>query len=152
MAEDTLVATATFELGGETWDGAIVRYLRREHALQIGPAMAERLKLTSGPCVAAGRCLRRGAPRAQPLHAGELELAHGEVLAAMASAVRRVLEAAPPEVAGQVVAQGILLVGGGANLAGLDAGLRRETGLAFMTAEAPAEAVLRGVALFAAQT
>jgi rod shape-determining protein MreB len=149
MAEDTPVATATFELGGETWDGAIVRYLRREHALQIGPAMAEQLKLADGACVAAGRCLRRGVPRTQPLHAGELALAQGEILAAMAAAIRRVLEAAPAEVAGQVVAQGILLIGGGANLRGLDAGLRRETGLAFMSADQPAEAVLRGLALIA---
>lgn len=149
LAEDAATATATFEIGGETWDGAIVRYLRREHALQIGPAMAERLKLTVGPSIAAGRCLRRGAPRAQPLHAGELELAHSEVLVAMAAAIRRVLEATPAAIAEQVIAQGILLVGGGATLAGLDAGLRRETGLAFMVAEQPAEAVLRGIALCA---
>jgi rod shape-determining protein MreB len=135
-------------------DEAIVQWLRSDKALLVGRPSAERLKIELGAAadadrsrtaIVAGRCLRRGVPRAETVDQVEIATALAPCVDAIARAIRRAIEQAPPELGADIVDQGAVIVGGGALLRGLEQGLRDRTGLAIVGAEDPAHAVLRGV-------
>ncbi|MCB9665643.1 MAG: rod shape-determining protein [Alphaproteobacteria bacterium] len=154
VCSDAVVSSAALDIAGDVFDGAVIRHLVRTHGLLVGPATAEALKRELGAALVpeaatstvAGRCLRAGTPRAQVVHAEALAEALVEPVAALGSAVRRVLEQTPPEVAADVVDHGVLLTGAGARLANLDLALRAATGLAFLPVDGGDRAVIRGVA------
>jgi rod shape-determining protein MreB len=140
--------------GGEGMDDAIVQWLRSHKALLVGRPTAERVKIELGTAgdadpartvTVAGRCLRRGVPRAETVDQVEVAGALAPCVDSVARAIRRAIEQAPAEIGADIVDQGAVLVGGGALLSGLAQGLRDRTGLAIVVAEHPAEAVLRGV-------
>jgi rod shape-determining protein MreB len=141
--------------GGEGLDQAIIDYVRRHHATEIGRPTAERLKLalgsarlggTSGTRLAKGRCLRLGIPRAVTIDAHDIQTALAAPLGEIADAIRTAVEAVPPELASDIVENGVILVGGGAKLDSIEAALRHLTGLPVMSADDPEEAVVRGAA------
>lgn len=148
-----VVASTTLDVAGDVLDGAIIRMLRRDHALLVGPATAERVKRELvGVAVAdavrltvGGRCLRTGVPRAVELGAADVAEALREPLLALGVGVRRVLEQTPPEVASDVVDHGVILSGGGSLVRDLDLLLRQCTGLAMLPVERPDQAVVRGL-------
>jgi rod shape-determining protein MreB len=140
--------------GGEGMDEALVHWLGRDKALLVGRPSAERLKLEIGTAAeavratrwtVAGRCLRRGVPRAETVDQVEVMEALAPCVDAIARAIRQAIERAPPEIGADIVDQGAILVGGGARLRGLDRALRDRTGLPVVLADAPEQAVLRGV-------
>ncbi|MEZ4316509.1 MAG: rod shape-determining protein [Myxococcota bacterium] len=150
-----VVHSKTVTGGGEGLDQAVIDYVRRHHATEIGRPTAERLKLelgsarlggTSGSRTAKGRCLRLGIPRAIDIDAHDIQTALATPLSAIADAIRTAVEAVPPELASDIVENGVILVGGGARLDSLEAALRHLTGLPVMAVENPAEAVVRGAA------
>ena len=59
-------------------------------------------------------------------------------------AVKYTLEKTPPELAADIIDQGIILAGGGAQLRGLDTLLREETGLPVIVAADPLYCVVKG--------
>lgn len=153
LCSGEIIASTTLEVGGDVLDGAVLRCLRRNHDLEIGQPTAERIKRRLGSVgepvddveIVAGRCLRRGIPRAVEVSGEEIAAALREPVAAIGAAIRRVLEQTPTEAAGDVVDHGVLLTGGGSALRDVDVALRAATGLAVLLTEAPAQAVVRGV-------
>jgi rod shape-determining protein MreB len=140
--------------GGDGMDDAILQWLRSEKALLVGRPSAERLKVELGTAAevdptrkatVAGRCLRRGVPRAETVDQREIAHALAPCVDAIARAIRRAIEQAPPELGADIVDQGAVIVGGGARLRGLEQALRDRTGLAIVGADHPEHAVLRGV-------
>ncbi|MCB9678857.1 MAG: rod shape-determining protein [Alphaproteobacteria bacterium] len=155
LSLSNVVHTTVVSGGGEGFDRAIIDYVRRHHATEIGRPTAERLKLelgsarlggTSGTRVAKGRCLRLGIPRAVTVDAHDVQTALAAPLGAIADAIRSAVEAVPPELASDIVENGVILVGGGARLEGIEAALRHLTGLPVMAADDPQQAVVRGAA------
>jgi rod shape-determining protein MreB len=150
-----VIASTVLDIGGDVFDGAIVRLLKREHAVLVGQPTAERVKLELGAvgtprarkAHAAGRCLRRGIPRSVELDGEAIAAVLREPAAAIGAGIRRVLELTPREIAADVVDHGALLCGGGSLLPGLDAALRADTGLAMLPGDAPDRAVARGLGL-----
>ncbi|MCB9668190.1 MAG: rod shape-determining protein [Alphaproteobacteria bacterium] len=141
--------------GGEALDKRIVDYVRRHHAIEIGRPTAEHLKCTLGSAVqggiqgsttAKGRCLRLGVPRAVEVTAADVQAALAPAIAELADAIREIVESVPPELASDVVENGVILVGGGAELDCMPDALRHLTGLPVFAAESPGTAVSRGVA------
>jgi len=139
--------------GGEGLDQAIIDYLRRHHAIEIGRPTAEHLKIelgsatlggTTGTRSAKGRCLRLGIPRAVEVDAHDIQSALAPRINAIAEAIRSTVEATAPELASDIVGNGVILVGGGAHLDNIEAALRHLTGLPVMAADNPTEAVVRG--------
>jgi len=94
-----------------------------------------------------GRDLITGIPKTIEINSEEVREAIQEPVRLIVDAIKAALENAPPELAGDIVEQGIVLTGGGAQLRNLDALIRNETGLPIIIAEDPLSAVARGAGM-----
>lgn len=149
-----IVQSRSLRVGGDKFDEAIIRYVRREMNLAIGERTAEEIKIEIGSAYLPGeperrmeirgRDLVRGLPVAVEISSTQVYEAIKENLAAVVGAVKEVLETTPPELAADIVEKGIVLTGGGALLRGLDLLLSRETGLAVHVSDDPLSCVARG--------
>ncbi len=95
-----------------------------------------------------GRDLISGLPRKATISASEIREALQEPISAIIDTVTRTLERAEPELAADLVDNGIMLAGGGALLRGLPTVLNRATGLNVTIADDPLTCVARGTAIF----
>ena len=148
-----VVHSETASGGGFGMDEAIIEYLQRHHALLVGPQTAEALKIqlgsaypsdTEGSSVVKGRCLRHGIPRALDVTTADVQLALKEPTERIAATIRTVLKRITSELANDIVDNGLVLTGGGAQVREIDRALRELTGLPVVVAEEPATAVVRG--------
>lgn len=150
-----IVISKSLRVGGDKFDEALVRYIRREYNLMIGERTAEELKITVGTVNPKrkttdlemdirGRDLVSGLPKTITVTAEETAIAVAEPVEAVISAVKEVLEKTPPELAADIVNKGIVLTGGGALLDGLDTLLMEETNLPIHIAEDPISCVAAG--------
>jgi rod shape-determining protein MreB len=150
-----LAYTTSVRTGGDKMDEAIVSYVRRHHNLLIGEATAERIKKEYGVAtvpddgvgetiVIKGRDLVNGVPKEIQINQAHVAEALSEPIGAIVEGVRIALENTAPELAADIVDQGIVLTGGGALISGLDAHIREETGLPVSIAEDPLSCVALG--------
>ena len=149
-----IVCSASTRVGGDKFDEAIVRYVRREFNLVIGERSAEELKIEVGTAnpsntskrssTIRGRDLVTGLPRSVTVTSLQVWEAIREPLESIVTAVKSILERTPPELAADIVDKGIVMTGGGALLEGLDTLLSRETGLPVYVAEDPVSCVALG--------
>jgi rod shape-determining protein MreB len=150
-----IVCSKSLRIGGDKFDEAIVRYIRREHNLMIGERSAEELKINIGTAYpqgleenrvmeVRGRDLISGLPKTIVVSAQEGYEALAETVDAVVSAVKEVLEKTPPELAADIINKGIVMTGGGALLNGLDVLLARETSLPVYIADDPISCVAIG--------
>ncbi|MFZ5746316.1 MAG: rod shape-determining protein [Pseudomonadota bacterium] len=150
-----LAYSTSVRVGGDKMDEAIVSYVRRNHNLLIGEATAERIKQEVG-CAKPpadgigvtihikGRDLVNGVPKEIQINQGQIAEALSEPVGTIVEGVRIALENTAPELAADIVDQGIVLTGGGALLQGIDEVLRDETGLPVTIAEDPLTCVALG--------
>lgn len=151
-----LVTYRTLKVAGDKLDESIIQYVRRRSNILIGERTAEQIKMKLGnvhPSVEfpdmelKGRDLVSGVPRSIKITASDVREALIETVQQMVEATRSVLERTPPELSADLAERGIVLVGGGAQLAGLDLLLREETGIPAVVAEDPLLAVVNGVGM-----
>ncbi|GGO90799.1 rod shape-determining protein [Stakelama pacifica] len=150
-----LAYSTSVRVGGDKMDEAIVSYVRRNHNLLIGEGTAERIKQEVGTAKPPsdgigqtihikGRDLVNGVPKEIQINQGQIAEALSEPVGTIVEGVRIALENTAPELAADIVDQGIVLTGGGALLAGIDEILRDETGLPVTVAEEPLTCVALG--------
>ena len=150
-----LAYTTSVRVGGDKMDEAIVSYVRRHHNLLIGESTAERIKQDYAVATVPedgegetihirGRDLVNGVPKEITISQANIAEALAEPIGAIVEAVRIALENTAPELAADIVDQGIVLTGGGALISGLDEYLREETGLPVTVAEDPLSCVALG--------
>jgi rod shape-determining protein MreB len=149
-----IVHSVSLRLGGEDMDDAIVQHVRKSHGLLIGERSAEEIKIALGSAHSQegdaatlpvkGRDLIRGLPRTIMVTGAEIREALREPVTAIVEAVRACLEQIPPELAADIVDNGITLTGGGALLAGLGRLLNLETGLPIAVSDDPLTSAVRG--------
>ncbi|MGH9065557.1 MAG: rod shape-determining protein [Acidimicrobiales bacterium] len=148
-----VVALQAIRTGSFDIDSAIQTYVRREYGIAIGERTAEEIKLAigSGYPVAddikaevRGRDLMSGLPKTVILSPPEVRGAIEEQVGAIVDSVVRCLGQAPPELAQDLIVQGVHLVGGGGLLKGLDRRLAEETALPVHLVDAPLECVVLG--------
>jgi rod shape-determining protein MreB and related proteins len=150
-----LAYTTSVRVGGDKMDESIVSYVRRNHNLLIGEGTAERIKKEVGVARAPldgigrtihikGRDLVNGVPKEITINQGQIAEALAEPVGTIVEGVRIALENTAPELAADIVEQGIVLTGGGALLQGLDEVLRDETGLPVTVADDPLTCVALG--------
>ena len=150
-----LAYSNSVRIGGGKFDEAIASHIRRKHKLMIGEATAERIKHEIGmACRPAdgigtemrvrGRDLVNGVPKEISVTQAEIADAMADLVAQIIEAVMRALEQVGPELAADIVDQGIVITGGGGLLQRLDEVLGRATGLPVMVADAPLMCVALG--------
>jgi rod shape-determining protein MreB and related proteins len=150
-----LAYTTSVRTGGDKMDEAIVSYVRRHHNLLIGDATAERIKKDYGVATVPedgvgqtitikGRDLVNGVPKEITINQGHIAEALSEPIGAIVEGVRIALENTAPELAADIVDQGIVLTGGGALIKNLDKRIREETGLPVSIADDPLCSVVLG--------
>ena len=147
------VISDSLRVGGDKFDEAIIRYVRREHKLFIGERTAEEIKVQIGCAFAPdesltmevrGRDTLSGLPKSIRLSAAEVYEALQEPVQAIINLIRSVLEKTPPELAGDIMQDGMVLTGGGALLKGLPELIRLETRVPVVVADEPETCVARG--------
>jgi len=149
-----IVAKRSLRVGGDKFDEAISRYIRREHNLMIGERTAEEIKIAVGSAVSEGkpsayidvrgRDLISGLPKTINVNSQECFVALEESIDAIVAGVKEVLERTPPELSSDILDKGIIMTGGGAMMYGFDTRLSRETGLPVSLAEDPISCVALG--------
>ena len=148
------VTSLSVRVGGDRLDEAIIAYAKKEYSLLIGERTAEDVKIEVGSAFPSaeepgaevrGRDLVTGLPRTIDMSAEEIRWALDEPVQAIVDAVATTLDRTPPELAGDVLAHGITLTGGGALLSGMQQRLASETGMPVHVADRPVEAVALGV-------
>jgi len=147
------VISDSLRVGGDKFDEAIIRYVRREHKLFIGERTAEEIKVQIGCAFAPdesltmevrGRDTLSGLPKSIRLSAAEVYEALQEPVQVIINLIRSVLEKTPPELAGDIMQDGMVLTGGGALLKGLPELIRLETRVPVVVADEPETCVARG--------
>ncbi len=155
LALGGIVCSKSLRVGGDKFDEAIVRYVRRAHNLLIGERFAEDLKMSVGTAFVKGlkdnkvmdvrgRDLLTGLPKSVSISSLECCEAMQEPLENIVAALREVLEITPPELSADIIDKGLVMTGGGALLHGLDALLSHESGLPVHISEDPVSCVARG--------
>lgn len=141
------------KVGGDAFDEAIIRYLRRKHNLLVGEKTAEELKINIGGArpraeqlymEVTGRNLISGLPKVMRINSDEIYEAFDEPLTEFIEAIHTVLERTPAELASDVFDNGIVLSGGGAQLAGLAEAVHEELKVDCRVADHPQECVAVG--------
>ena len=152
------IATCTsLRVGGDKLDDAIVNHLKRTYNLLVGEARAEKVKIQIGSAVplqeeltmeVAGRDTISGMPRKIVITSEEIRQALHDPVAAIIEAVANTLERAEPELAADLIDNGIHICGGGSMLRGMDVALANATGLKVQQVEDPLTAVARGTSIY----
>ena len=153
IALSGIVANSSIRVGGNELDEAITAFVRKGFNLLIGDATSESIKIQIGSAYpdgeerempVKGRDLVSGIPKTVVIGSAEIRDAIQEPIQAIVEAVRRALEATPPELASDIVDEGIVMTGGGAQLRGLDTLLGHEVSLPIHVDEEPLTCVVRG--------
>ena len=149
----SIVCSESLRIAGDDMDEAIMSHMKKAYNLMIGEQTAERIKIEIGSAYpldeeltmeVRGRDLIAGLPRKAVITSEEVREALSVPVQAITDAVRRLLENIAPELAADLVDNGMVLVGGGALLRGLDKMLADQTGLPVRVADDPLTAVARG--------
>lgn len=147
----------SLRVAGDDMDEAIINYMKRTYNLMIGPQTAENVKIKIGAASpqpeeasmeVKGRDMISGLPRKTLLRSEEVREALKEPVGHIVDAVLRTLEQVEPELAADLVDNGINLAGGGALLRGIDQVLSKATGLDVKVVEDPLTCVARGTAQY----
>ena len=148
-----IVTSKSIRVGGDELDESIVNYIKREYSLMIGERTAEDIKITIGSANVnskeskmkiRGRDLVSGLPKTIEVSSKEIYEAMREPIYNILEAIKSTLEKTPPELAADIMEQGIMLTGGGALLDGIDLLIKSETGMPVHIAEDPLDCVAIG--------
>jgi rod shape-determining protein MreB len=148
-----IVTAQSVRVAGDELDDAVMQFVKKEFSLAIGDRTAEEIKMHMGSAWPLddeltadirGRDMISGLPRTIPLTTEQVREALSEPVAAIVDAVKTTLDKTPPELAADIMEQGITITGGGALLAGLDQRLAHETGMPIRIARDPLFSVVIG--------
>ncbi|MBK9119693.1 MAG: rod shape-determining protein [Phycisphaerales bacterium] len=148
-----IAACTSLRVAGDDMDEAIINYMKRTYNLMIGPQTAESIKIQIGSASALseelkievkGRDMISGLPRRAVLTSEEVREALKEPIGQIIEGVLHTLEQLEPELAADLVDNGICVAGGGALLRGLDTVLTKASGLDVRVADDPLSCVARG--------
>src|SRR5690606_26579930 len=157
MSLGDIAVCESVRVAGDDMDEAIINHMKKTYNLMVGEQTAERIKIEIGSAAPVGeetsvevrgRDMISGLPRKTVITSEEIREALQEPVSAILDTVTRTLEKAEPELAADLVENGIALAGGGALLRGMDVVLQNATGLDVRIAEDPLTCVARGTAIF----
>jgi rod shape-determining protein MreB len=147
----------SIRIGGDDMDEAIINHLKKTYNLLIGEARAEKVKMELGSAYpmeeemtmeVAGRDTISGLPRKIVITSEEIREALKEPVSGIIDVVTGTLEKAEPELAADLIDNGVHICGGGSLLRGLDTVLTNATGLRVERVEDPLSSVARGTSVY----
>ena len=153
-----VVVSTSLKTAGDTFDQAIMNYVRKNHGLFIGEDRAEKIKVQIGTACeesaprtmeVKGRNVITGLPKVVTLTSEEIRVALRDATGQIVEAVHGVLEKTPPELAADIVDRGIVLTGGGALLHGMDTLIEQRTGVSTLTVQDAMSVVAIGTGKYA---
>jgi rod shape-determining protein MreB len=148
-----IVASESIRIAGDELDESIITYVKKEYSLALGERTAEEIKKALASAYrleeelyaeVRGRDLVTGLPKTVVVSTEEIREAIEEPVSAIVDAVKVTLDKTPPELAADIMENGIVITGGGALLHGLDRRLESETGMPIVVAENPLYSVVLG--------
>ncbi|MBQ7688597.1 MAG: rod shape-determining protein [Clostridia bacterium] len=151
-----IVCSRSIRVAGDTFDDAIVQYVKKKFNILIGERTAEEIKISIGSAAPyegegaldiRGRNLIDGLPKNAEITSEDIREALADPLQQIVDTVCSTLEKTPPELAADILDAGITLAGGGALLRGIDRKLAEETNMPVHIAESPLDCVVTGTAI-----
>lgn len=148
-----IVTSRSIRIGGDEIDDAIVAHVKSEYSLLLGERSAEDIKVGVGSVFplreevtarVRGRDLVTGLPKTVTMGSAEVRRAIETPVITITELIRSVLDVCPPELAGDVLDNGVTLTGGSALLRGWTERLRHELGVPVRVADDPLTSVVRG--------
>ena len=153
IALSGIVSDTSIRIGGDELDRTILAFLRKHYNLLIGEVTAENIKMQLGSAVETdeeremqvkGRDLVSGIPKMVLIHSQELRECLREPIRTIVESVVAALEITPPELASDIVDDGMVMTGGGSLIRGLDKLIALETNLRVKVDDDPMTCVVRG--------
>lgn len=150
------VVSRSLKIAGDEFTEEIIRYMKREYGIIIGPRTAERIKKEAGGviphpkevlCTAKGISVLEGLPCSVTVSSDALYGIFDDLLYNITERVKEVLEETPPELHSDIIQNGITLTGSGSLIYGLDSRLAEATGVKVRLAENIAECVVKGAGI-----
>ena len=145
-------------VAGDDFDVAIIEHMKRTYNMAIGEQTAEKIKIEVGSAASfaekeptmevRGRDNVSGLPRKTMITAAEIRQALQEPITQIVETVMKTLEMAEPELAADLVNNGITMAGGSAQLRGLTQVISNATGLPVRLADDPLTSVARGTSIY----
>lgn len=152
---DGVVFSKAVRVGGDKMDAIITSYIKNQYNFMIGEKTAEEIKIGIGSAYKAGsteltievngRDMISGIPKRVSIREDEIREVLLEPVNIIMNAIKSALENTPPELASDIVDNGIVLAGGGSLLRGIDLLIKHETRLPVIIPENPILAVVMGV-------
>ncbi len=147
-----LVLCNATKVAGDTLDDDVIKYIRQHFNIQIGDGVAEEIKFEVGTALEPKENLSMKVKGRD--HLGFLKTidftsedyfkAVKESLDEIIKEIKKLLEKMPPDLASDVIDNGIVLTGGGAMLRGIDECFQKAVNLPVRVCEEPLLAVSRG--------
>ena len=153
-----VVVSSTIKVAGDSFDQAIISYIRKTHGLFISEDAAETIKVRIGTAIeevnpqvmeVKGRNVLTGLPKKIKLTSEEIREALKDATGQIVEAVHGILEKTPPELVADIVDRGIVLAGGGALLKGMDTLIEQRTGVNTLTVQDSMHVVAGGTGMYA---
>jgi len=151
-----IVVSKSLRVAGDAFNDDIMNYARDEFKLLVGERTAEDIKISIGSVwktnetlegTLRGRDLVTGLPREVLVTDSDIRVALAKSVKTVVEAVKSAIEDTPPELVSDIMHRGILLVGGGALIRGIDRLIEKETKIPVFLAEDPLTAVVRGTGI-----
>ncbi len=148
-----IVSSVSVKCAGNRIDESIIDYVKKNFNLAIGDKMAEDIKINIGSAlpldeelsmIVKGRDLISGLPRSVELKTNEIVKAISKELREVIKAIKDVLQETPPELASDIIDQGIIMTGGTSSLRNLTELVFRRVGVKAVLADKPLYCVANG--------
>lgn len=148
-----IVAANSVKCAGNKIDAAIIDYVKKTHNLSIGEKTAEDVKITIGSALPLeeelimnikGRDIVTGLPRTTEMKTNEIVRAISRELRDMVKAIKDVFQETPPELASDIIDQGIIMTGGTSQLRNFPELVKRRTGVKAVLADQALFCVAKG--------
>lgn len=157
MSLADIATSESIRIGGDDMDEAVISHLKKTYNLLIGEISAEKVKIQIGSAApleeeltmeVAGRDTISGLPRKIVITSEEIREAMRDPIAAIIDTVTATLEKAKPELAADLIENGVHICGGASLLRGMDSILANATGLNVQRVDDPLSCVARGTSVY----
>ena len=148
-----IVISKSIKIGGNKLDDCIINNVRKVYNLVIGSKTAEGLKKELGSAVKVdetfapgfGRNVLSGLPVSVEISSDVIYNAIVDALHSIMDAIKVILERTPPELAADIIKDGVYVSGGTSQINNLEKFIKQETNLNVNIVDQPSESVVRGL-------